>query len=67
MLTGDDMNNRKAAAELIAFKMAEVYALISECEQIATKNDVSFEFDFTYGMGGTYYPDDGWNPSSQSC
>lgn len=56
----------------------EAYVLIDACKraaeenlqqarQIADKFGVSFSWDFEYGMGGSYVPNEGWAPSSESC
>jgi len=34
----------------------EAYAALREAENIANKTGESFDFDVSYGMGGTYYP-----------
>jgi hypothetical protein len=72
---------QKEANKLISDKLEQVYALIKECEKIADENQVSFNFQVEYGMGGYYYPKEkdeegnwkesssevGWHASSQDC
>lgn len=74
---------KQEATTAIAEKTAAAYALLAEAEEIAEANQVGFNFDPAYGMGGRYIPleeyndnwhpcrDDttrgGWYPSSQSC
>jgi hypothetical protein len=36
--------------------ITQAYALIAEAEAIADSTGESFDFDVSYGMGGTYYP-----------
>lgn len=55
------------ANRVIAIKLVKAYALIEECQKIAKEAEVCFSFDLAYGMGGTYTPEEGWLPSSQSC
>ena len=58
-------------------KLKQAYALIKECEDIATSEGLEFSFDVAYGMGGTFYGEpfkdyygdtrQGWQASSHSC
>lgn len=69
----------KEALELIAACTKIAYEAISLAEDIADRNDLEFEFNISYGMGGSYYSpgyvekeglrwsEPGWNSSSQSC
>lgn len=69
--------DKEKALKEISEKMKQVYALISECENLADQTGVDFSMDVAYGMGGYYVgknsedwdeSDTGrWNPSSQSC
>ena len=65
--------SKEEALKIIATKMGQAEALISECEDLADEHDVDFSFHPAYGMGGWYkgekdgYGEEGWNPSSQSC
>lgn len=60
----------------------EAFAALSKATDFADEHKLSFSFDITYGMGGSYdgdtenryVPDyvdpedhDGWYPSSQGC
>lgn len=57
----------------------KAYAALGEAEQIAEKYGTSFNFDISYGMGGTYVSQDevdtgdwghsssGWLASSDQC
>ena len=67
---------KKEALRTIAEKTKQAMDLITECERIADEARVSFSFDISYGVGGTYRGDpeerhadfdDGWHPSSYSC
>ena len=76
------MSQGDKASKEIATKLREARKLITECEQIADRHGLEFNFDTAYGMGGTYYgeghPDsenlkkqyykeNGWIASSQTC
>lgn len=51
-----DEQKRKAARAEIAMLVSKAESIISEAEGIADKNNVTFDFDLAYGMGGTYIP-----------
>lgn len=65
--------------EQINSKLAQVDALIKECEEMAIKEGLDFELSVAYGMGGTFYGKDkpdyygtnsadaGWVASSHTC
>jgi hypothetical protein len=58
--------SKEDAQKLISDKIEQAYALIRECEGLATEHGLYFSFDLEYGMGGSF--DEGeWHPSSQSC
>lgn len=71
---------QRVALTEIAKLTDEATKLIRQAEEIAKANEVSFDFDVAYGMGGTFYgagyesdynPDYnervGWAASSHSC
>lgn len=59
--------DQQQANAVIAEKMSQAAALISECEAIADEAGVSFSCDLGgYGMGG-WYESGEWSASSQSC
>jgi hypothetical protein len=45
-------------------KVAQIEALVRECEKLAEEVNQSFTLNIAYGMGGTYGP--GWDDSSSS-
>lgn len=74
-------NTRKTADKQISDLLSQARSLITQAEDIADENGVTFSFSLEYGMGGTYYPhgreDDGdhewessyegWVSSSSQC
>lgn len=44
---------RSEQAEIVQL-VREAYKLIGEAEKIAMENNLEFDFDLTYGMGGTF-------------
>ena len=65
---------QQEANRMIAKKIEQAQALITECEEIAVENGVGFRLDIGgYGMGGWFEPeqpkpdwaDDDWQPSSE--
>ncbi len=60
-------------------KVEQIYTLVRECERLAEETNTAFTLEISYGMGGTYQLDEGWNgscgestewtwyASSQSC
>lgn len=79
IIIGGDMSTKELQAELAALVSA-AYTALSEAEDFAIKNELSFSFCPTRGMGGYFDPEDigrecydsgetlnGWNPSSRGC
>ena len=72
-------NTRKTADKQITDLLSQARSLISQAENIADENGVTFCFNLEYGMGGTYYPHgrendhewessfEGWVSSSSQC
>lgn len=76
------MNQEDAQKELDE-RLTKIKELLLECENIAEENQLEFEFDVAYGMGGNYYPhpdgkryegspgeedsEFGWYSSTRSC
>ena len=72
-------NTRKTADQQIADLLSQARSLISQAENIADENGVTFSFSLEYGMGGTYYPHglendhewessfEGWVSNSSQC
>lgn len=73
---------KQEATKKLAELVDAAYAAVNEATAFADEHKLSFRFEITYGMGGTYdgdaenryVPDylspdehDGWYPSSQSC
>lgn len=52
----------KEANSLIKDKLAEARSLISECEALADKYSLEFDWSVSYGMGGCYYGEGQTNP-----
>jgi hypothetical protein len=71
------MAGHEKISKEIQVKLAEAMKLIREAQALADQYKLSFSFDVSYGMGGTYYGDpaerdedyssDGWLASSNSC
>lgn len=40
---------------------------LKRAQTIADEHKLTFRFDPSYGMGGTYRPNEGWVSSSQNC
>ncbi len=65
------------ANKLISEYCKEAYAAIKKAEEIAVKHNITFSFDISYGMGGTFFPqgdeyytidsDPTWVASSHMC
>ena len=74
---------KEEATKKLAELVAAAYAAVNEATAFADEHKLSFHFEITYGMGGTYdgdvenryLPDyvysadehHGWYPCSQSC
>ncbi len=59
---------RRDAYKVICKKLAEARAIIAECEQLAQETGASFDFQVSYGMGGSYNGETSeWESSSQNC
>ena len=59
---------RQEASALIVEKLFQAKELIRECELLADRHDIVFNWDISYGMGGYYDGSEGeWMPSSESC
>ena len=63
-------NTRKTADKQITDLLSQARSLITQAENIADENGITFTFSLEYGMGGTYYPhgrendgDDEWDSS----
>ena len=75
------VNTRKTADKHITDLLSQARSQITQAENIADENGITFTFSLEYGMGGTYYPhgreDDGdrewdssyegWVSSSSQC
>ncbi len=67
----------KQNTQKISRLVSEAYELIRQAEALADEAGLSFNFDVSYGMGGTYvsegaaeqegWKDSGWHASSHSC
>ena len=72
-------NTRKTADKQITDLLSQARSLITQAENIADENGITFTFSLEYGMGGTYYPHgrendhewessfEGWISSSSQC
>jgi hypothetical protein len=72
-------NTRKTADKQITDLLSQARSLITQAENIADENGITFTFSLEYGMGGTYYPHgrendhewessfEGWVSSSSQC
>lgn len=59
---------RQDALVKIEVEVQSAYAALNRAEAIAKEAGVSFYFSPSYGMGGSYDPDDGcWSSSSSNC
>jgi hypothetical protein len=63
--------NRQARLQegnkLLADAVGKFELALAEAQSIADKYGLSFNIYPSYGMGGTYYSEDGWTSSSNNC
>lgn len=59
----NDVTRQKISEEIDA-KLQKVRELLAECEMLADRGGVEFNFSIGYGMGGTYYPPKSPNPDA---
>lgn len=58
----------KDARSLLALKVREIDAQVSECETLADKYNLSFRMEPCYGAGATYDGEEAeWFASSEQC
>lgn len=56
MSKSSDEKKRKEALQKIEELKTQAMELIKKAEVIADEANVTFNFDVSYGMGGTYFP-----------
>lgn len=63
----DKDEERKQALQKIEVLKNEAEEALRQATVIANEHQVPFSWDFAYGMGGSYHPDEGWVSSSEQC
>lgn len=67
-MSKESVLDKQQVVKEISGKIEQAQKLVRECEVLADKHDLSFDWDFAYGMGGYYSGTNGeWNASSESC
>lgn len=60
-------DERQEAMKRIEALKAEAETALREAQAIANEHNIIFSWDWSYGMGGSYHPDEGWISSSEQC
>jgi predicted nuclease with TOPRIM domain len=59
---------KQEAEKQIEVLLKEAYEKLDEAKRLADKHELSFDWDLSYGMGGSYDGEDGqWRSSSSNC
>ena len=59
---------KQEAEKQIEVLVKEAHEKIDEAKRLADKYELSFDWDLSYGMGGSYDGEEGeWKSSSDSC
>ena len=59
---------KQEAEKQIEVLVKEAHEKIDEAERLADKYELSFDWDLSYGMGGSYDGEEGeWRSSSSNC
>jgi len=68
-LNESELEKEKQEAEVkIESLIKEAYEKLDEAKSLADKYELSFDWDLSYGMGGSYNGEEGqWRSSSDNC